>query len=172
MCELDLRAEDPAGGHHPEGSSAHLDQIDIPFVTVQNLSLFNLHQFGSYELFEKARTPEGRRWLILGPREYDLPAFGWQEEALAFFDHVLHGLDNGYAEQLPVRSWVEGAETFVASVTFPPASAERLRLELATGGDDRQTHRLLRHGAGDGSKSWAAVPIGMPVLGGLDDVVT
>src|SRR5260370_28113144 len=51
----------------PSGPYAELNKIDVPFVVVQNLGYFNLHQFGSYDLFEKTSTPEGRKWMILGP---------------------------------------------------------------------------------------------------------
>jgi uncharacterized protein len=49
----------------PSGPYAELGKIEIPFVTVQNLGYLNLHQFGSYELLEKAGTPGNRKWLIL-----------------------------------------------------------------------------------------------------------
>ncbi len=41
----------------PEGSTGVLGEIDVPFVVVQNLGQFNVHQFGSYDLFENAGTP-------------------------------------------------------------------------------------------------------------------
>lgn len=159
----------------PEGSYRHLDQLEIPFVAVQNLSTFNLHQYGAYELFEKAATPTESKWLILGPREYDLPAYGWQQEALAFFDHVLRGTDNGYAEQPHVRYWTDGSEQYGAATAFPPPNATTLRLELASSADgehadDMQPHALVRGRAAPGKNSWAAVPIGLPVLGGLEEV--
>jgi uncharacterized protein len=154
----------------PEGSSRWLSQIEVPFVAVQNLSYFNLHQYGSYELFERASTPADRKWLVLGAPSYELPVYSWQGEAIAFFDHVLRGSDNGYAEQPPVRYWVDGAERFETAATFPPADADPLRLELSSAGGDHATHALVRDGAEPGANSWAAVPIGLPVLGGLDEV--
>ena len=36
--------------------------------------------------------------MILAPPRYELPVYAWQLEALAFFDHILYGVDNGYAE--------------------------------------------------------------------------
>lgn len=154
----------------PEGSSSRLGDIDVPFVAVQNLGYFNLHQYGAYELFEKASTPADRKWLILAAPAYELPVYSWQGEALAFYDHLLRGVDNGYAEQPPVRYWIDGAQTFGAAVSFPPAGATTTRLELASGGDDHATHRLVLDRAPEAANSWAAVPLGLPVLGGLDDV--
>lgn len=144
------------------GSTGDLDQIDVPFVVVQNLGYLNLHQYGTYDLWEHAATPVDRRWMILGPAEYELPVFTWQLEALAFFDHVLHGTDNGYDQQPAVRYWVDGTDGFATAPTFPPAPSRLRRLHLAGEGaliDDVPT---------DGEDSWIGVPIGLPVLGGLD----
>src|SRR5260370_20745001 len=51
----------------PSGPYAELDKIKVPFVVVQNLGYFNLHQFGSYHLFHHPSTPEGSQCLILRP---------------------------------------------------------------------------------------------------------
>ncbi|NMO88560.1 CocE/NonD family hydrolase [Actinomycetospora sp. TBRC 11914] len=159
----------------PEGSTGVLDRIEVPFAVVQNLSYWNLHQFGSYDLFENAGTPADRRWLVLGPPEYDLPVYAWQGEALAFFDHVVHGLDNGYGEQPRVRYWTDGAGedgagAFGTAHDFPPPEGTVTRLYLGSAGADHVTHRLATEPTGAGSNSWAAVPRGVPVLGGLDEL--
>jgi putative CocE/NonD family hydrolase len=156
----------------PDGPSGYLDRIDVPFVTVQNLGYFNLHQFGSYDLFENAGTPDGQKWLILAPPAYDLPVYSWQGEALAFFDHVLRRTDNGYAQQPAVRHWVDGADAFSTASDFPLPGAVPFRLYLgsADGDAERGPHALSSGPTAAGSSSWAAVPIGVPVLGGLDEV--
>jgi putative CocE/NonD family hydrolase len=51
----------------PPGPYQELSQIEIPFVVVQNLGYFNLHQFGCYDLFQNAGTPADKKWMILGP---------------------------------------------------------------------------------------------------------
>jgi len=137
---------------------------------VQNLGYLNLHQFGAYDLYENSATPTDRKWLILAPPAYELPVYTWQGEALAFFDHVLRGVDNGYDEQPRVRYWVEGAERFDATTTFPPPDGQVQRLYLGSAGDDHATHRLDTEVTPPGTNSWAAVPFGLPVLGGLDEV--
>ena len=55
---------------------------------------------------QNAGTPSNRKWLIMTPPEYALPVYRWQLEALAFFDHIVYGADNGYATQAPVRYYV------------------------------------------------------------------
>ncbi|MDJ0447035.1 CocE/NonD family hydrolase [Methylocystis sp. JR02] len=153
------------------GPSKDLGQIDIPFVVVQNLGYFNLHQFGAYDLFQNAATPSDRKWMILAPPRYELPVYAWQYEALAFFDHVLHDADNGYASQPPVRYWLEGAERFEGAANFPVPGAVARRFFLAPNGPDTATHLLTETAPENGGESrWAAVPLGLPLLGGFDEV--
>ncbi|SJZ33800.1 hypothetical protein SAMN02745126_00479 [Enhydrobacter aerosaccus] len=151
------------------GPTGQLGAIEIPFVVVQNLGYFNLHQFGTYDLFQNAATPTDRKWMILAPPRYELPVYAWQLEALAFFDHVLHGTDNGYAAQPPVRYWLEGEDLFAGAADFPVPEAMERRFYLASGGQDAATHRLAEE-PGEGENRWAAVPLGLPVLGGFDEV--
>ena len=155
----------------PPGPSAELEKIRIPFVTVQNLGQFNLHQFGSYELFEKASTPADRKWMILGPPSYKLPAYEWQLEALAFFDHVLRESDNGYANQAPVRYWLDGAHRFAAAQDFPIPESRPVRLYPSSGGADAAMHRLSETAPEAGSNRWVAIPLGAPLIGGLGEVI-
>jgi uncharacterized protein len=154
----------------PEGSAPVLGDIDVPFVVVQNLGYLNLHQFGSYDLFDHAATPADQKWMILGPPEYDLPVFGWQGEALAFFDHVLRGLDNGYDAQPHVRYWLDGPGEFATAPSFPPPASQVVRLHLASAGADHASHRLTAGTPEAGTASWVAVPRGVPMIGGLDEL--
>jgi uncharacterized protein len=155
----------------PPGPYAELGNIEVPFVTVQNLGFFNLHQFGSYDLFEHAGTPTDRKWLILSPPHYELPVYAWQLEALAFFDHIVRGADNGYAAQPAVRYWLNGADRYVGASSFPIPGSEPVKFYLAPGGADNAVHRLSTSQAeATGTSSWAAIPIGTNVIGGFDEV--
>lgn len=154
----------------PSGPYAELGKIEIPFVTVQNLGYLNLHQFGSYELLEKAGTPGNRKWLILAPPRFDLPVYAWQLEALAFFDHILRGAPNGYASQPPVRYWLDGADCYAGAAAFPIPGSIPARFHLASAGSDHAVHRLSPEVPLESTNSWAAVPIGVPVVGGFDEV--
>ena len=155
----------------PLGPYADLERIAVPFVTVQNLGMFNLHQYGSYELFHGTATPKNRKWLILAEPAYELPVFAWQLEALAFFDHIVHGVDNGYAAQAPVRYWLDGADLYVGAEDFPIPAARTQRLYLASRGDDSSIHSLEPEAPSEGSNRWAAIPLGAPVPGGLSEVL-
>ncbi|MCU1322998.1 MAG: Acyl esterase [Acidobacteriaceae bacterium] len=157
----------------PAGPSGSLDKIQVPFVVVQNPGHFNLHQFGAYDLFENAGTAKDKRWMILSEAEYSLPCYHWQLEALAFFDHLLYGAANGYAEQPAVRYWKEGAEAFGTATDFPIPESVAERFYLAAGGEgdaDAAMHHLSREDDETGSNRWAATPLGAIVTAGFDEV--
>lgn len=105
----------------PEGPHAQLDKITVPFVVVQDMGEFNLHQFGAYDLMENAGTPANRKWLILAPPEFALPVHRWQLEALASggADAQTHRLSASVPES-GKNAW--GAVPFGATV--PPGLDE------------------------------------------------
>ena len=154
----------------PGGPSGALGDIVVPFVVVQNPGYLNLHQFGAYDLFENAGTPRDQRWLIIGPATYDLPVYLWQLEALAFFDHLVYGADNGYAAQARVRYWRQGAGTYGSAEDWPLPGSTPVRLFLASNGADAMTHRLTRELGQAGANRWAAVPLGATVTAGFGEV--
>ncbi|HWJ73306.1 MAG TPA: CocE/NonD family hydrolase [Kaistia sp.] len=166
MLDGKTRATSPL----PMGPSGALGDIEVPFVVVQNTGYLNLHQFGAYDLFENAGTPADRKWLIIGSPAYELPAYHWQLEALAFFDHLLYGADNGYASQARVRYWRQGVRTYGSAEDWPPPQSAPLRLYLASNGADTDTHRLTPDQQTDGLNRWAAVPPGATVTAGFDEV--
>ena len=155
----------------PAGPSGALDKITVPFVVAQNPGHFNLHQFGAYDLFENAGTPADRKWLIIGPANYELPCYHWQSEALAFFDHILFGAENGYRQQHAVRYWTEGAQDYRVAGDFPIPGSKPFRFYLASAGSDAVMHHLTTNAAEARSNRWAAVPLGGIVTPGFDEVV-
>lgn len=166
MLDGKTRATSPL----PGGPFGALGDITLPFVVVQNPGFLNLHQFGAYELFEKAGTSPDRKWLIIGPPDYELPAYHWQLEALAFFDHLLYGAENGYTGQTPVRYWVQGLDAYRSAPAWPLPDSAPIRLHLASGGADAAMHRLTRDQQQGGLNRWAAVPPNATVCGGFDEV--
>jgi hypothetical protein len=147
-----------------EGSFRRLGDIETPFVVVQNQGNWNLHQYGSFDLFARAATPADRKFMIVAEREYELPVLSWQLEALAFFDWIVKGCDNGYAAQPAVRTWVDGANRFEGARAFPPPEARRERLYLGEGA-------LSPAAPAQGSASWTAVPRSAPLPDGMDEVM-
>jgi hypothetical protein len=74
-----------------------------------------------------------------------------------------------------VRAWTDGAGedgsgAFRTAHDFPPAGGTLRRLYLGSAGADHVVHPLAGEPTGSGTNSWAAVPRGVPVLGGLDEV--
>jgi hypothetical protein len=156
----------------PEGPRAQLKQIEVPFVVVEDTGAFNLHQFGAYDLMENAGTPQNRKWLIMTPPEYALPVYRWQLEALAFFDHIIYGAENGYATQSPVRYYVDGAPEgeYRSGPAFPIPGSRKIRFYPVSNGADADTHGLQAGVPGGGKNSWGAVPFGAIVPPELDQV--
>jgi uncharacterized protein len=155
----------------PLGPSGSLDKIKVPFVVVQNPGHLNLHQFGAYDLFENAGTPADRKWLILSEAQYELPCYHWQLEALAFYDYLLCGAENGYREQTRVRYWTEGVHEYRSAANFPVPGSEPVRFYPVSAGEDAATHRLSYSDTESGTNHWAAIPPGAAVAGGLDEAV-
>jgi uncharacterized protein len=154
----------------PAGPYAAMDKITTPFVVVQNPGHLNLHQFGAYDLFENAATPPGQKWLIIGAAEYDLPCMHWQLEALAFFDHVLFGAENGYTEQPPVRYLTDGTDEYHAATDFPIPESETVRLHPSDPAIGMPGSLSPDPAQGSGTSSWAAMPIGAPFAADLAGV--
>ncbi len=146
------RAEHPGS----LGPSGQLGRVQVPFVVIQPQSQWNLHQFGAYDLFQNAGS--ARRWLIIGAAEYELPAYSFQLEALAFFDHLVKGLDNGYDAQPRVRA--ELGQSWLSGTDFPFPQARRKRYYLGTG--------PLRDEPCEGRASWLAAPRSAELLPGLE----
>ena len=170
FAELMLDGKTRATFPLPQGPSGALADIKVPFVVVQNPGYLNLHQFGAYDLFENAGTPRDQRWLIIGPATYDLPVYLWHLEALAFFDHLLYGADNGYAAQSRVRYSTEGVKDYRRASDWPLPGSTPLRLYLTSSGADAVVHRLTREPGEGGANRWAAVPLGATVTASFDEV--
>ena len=141
-------------------------------MVINDMGAHNIHQFGAYELMQKAGTPNVRKGLIMAPPEYALPVYRWQLEALAFFDHIGHGAGNGYATQAPVRYYADGAQQGECrgASAFPLPGSRRVRYFLASGGADADTHRLASEAHQEGRDRWGAVPFRAIVPPGLDEV--
>ena len=152
-----------------EGASHVLGEIQTPFVVVQNQAQWNIHQFGSFDLFERAGTPAGKSGSSSPSASTSCRCCRWQLEALAFFDHVVKGCDNGYDQQAPVRYWRDGAKDYAGAPSFPPPDSKTARLFLDHGPDGKGA--LSPSAPSAGSTSWTAVPKSAPMPDGMDEVM-
>lgn len=150
-----------------QGPFKRLNKIDIPFVVAQNLGNIELHQFGCYDLFEHSSTPANKKWMILGPAEYELPVYSWQLEALAFFDHILKGVDNGYANLPPVRYWVEGKNQYESATSFPSPETQVRKFYLEKS-QEAEVRGLQQQIPAEAEDCWISIPPGSEVLPGIE----
>ncbi|MFN8156971.1 MAG: CocE/NonD family hydrolase [Candidatus Nanopelagicales bacterium] len=108
-----------------ESKTPDLEGIEVPMLVCGSFSDHSLHTRGSFEAFR--RTSSAQRWLYTH-RDGKWSHY-YSDEAsrtrLQFFDHVLKGIDNGWAERPPVRIAVHEAGPEPVAVTlenaWPPA---------------------------------------------------
>jgi len=60
-----------------------------------------------------------------------LPAPHWQREAIAFFDHIIQGADNGYVRQAPVQYHHDGTGDDCRPQDHGPRNAARYHFSRA-----------------------------------------
>ncbi len=116
---------------HPErddwytSKMADLARIDVPILVCGSFSDQCLHTRGSFELFRRAGS--ARKWIYTHRSGKWSVYYG--EDAtrtrIRFFDHLLKGVDNGWADEPPVRLEIteDGAEpaAVFGEQTWPPA---------------------------------------------------
>jgi len=115
-----------------------LERIEVPLLQCASFSDQCLHTRGSFEAFRRAGS--ARKWLTTH-RSGKWSWFysdGAHEEQLAFFDHVLKGLDNGWDRRPPVvvRIYEDGpdaVDTLEADEWPPPLDWTTLHLDSKTG---------------------------------------
>lgn len=104
-----------------------------------------------------------RRRLVLGPWAHCLnDGHDLLGDARRFFDHFLKGVDNGWAQEPPVRFFVRGtpaAEAWRQGDRFPPADVHTQLLPLAPQGAGLD-HRL--GGPATAASAWLAVQAARP----------
>lgn len=134
-----------------------LPGIDIPVLLGTEWSMVGLHLFGTFEAWH--RVPGPKR-MFIGPRWSRWPFLRYQEEILAYYDHVLRGVDNGFDTLPAVRYWLHGAERWEGAADWPVPGARPWR--LAVSGD-----RLAAR-PGSAGQWWAAIPPGVEYPGAFD----
>lgn len=131
---------------HPErdewylSKTPNLAQIEVPILVCGSFSDQCLHTYGSFELFRRAGS--ARKWIYTH-RGGKWSAYYGQDATqarLRFFDHVLKGLDNGWADEPPVRLEVTERGADPAAVyderAWPPGDLiwRKLSLDARNGG--------------------------------------
>ncbi|MGH2603714.1 MAG: CocE/NonD family hydrolase, partial [Dehalococcoidia bacterium] len=135
-------ADEPYGGAwYDERSPAPvLDRIEVPAGLGVTQGAVSLHQFGPYDAWHRMTAP--RKLFIAGP-DAARPWKTFQGEMLAWYDHHLKGIDNGYEALPPVRYWLQGANTWRQAADWPLPNSERRQLFLRQrAGDPMATQGL------------------------------
>ncbi len=130
---------------HPErddwytSKTPDLARIDVPILVCGSFSDQCLHTYGSFELFRRAGS--ARKWIYTHRGGKWSVYYG--EDAtrtrIRFFDHVLKGVDNGWASEPPVRLEIteQGADpaAVFGEPAWPPEDLawRRLWLDAAAG---------------------------------------
>jgi hypothetical protein len=99
-----------------------LGQIDVPTYLGSEWPNVPLHLPGVFEAWDAMRRNPNVRMSILGERGLPWPWESMHIEALAWFDHWLKGRETGILEGPAIRYWLPGADKWMTSDVWPPAS--------------------------------------------------
>jgi hypothetical protein len=97
-----LRAR-PLDGPWYADRSAHWERVTVPFLSAANWGGQGLHPRGNFEAFTQAAADQ--KWLEVHGAEHwthYYTSYGLDLQR-RFFDHFLHGADNGWERTAPVR---------------------------------------------------------------------
>ncbi|MDC7788791.1 CocE/NonD family hydrolase [Rhodoplanes sp. TEM] len=145
-----------------KGRSAAWDKVTVPFLSAANWGGQPLHPRGNFEGFMRAASPD--KWLEVHGIEHWTHFYTdyGRELQLKFFDHFLHGKDNGWREQPRVFLQVRHVDRFEprAEAEWPLARTQWTRLHL-----DPATLTLGREPSGrEARTSFAAAGDGVTFL--------
>ena len=109
----EIRAHPLDDGYH-KARSPEWSKITVPLLTAANWGGQGLHLRGNVEGFVRAASKQ--KWLEAHGREHWTEFYTdyGRELQLKFFDHFLHGKDNGWDKQPPVLLQVRHRDRFVA----------------------------------------------------------
>ncbi len=94
--------------------------------------MYGLHQPGAFRSFTRWNGPVR---LTIGPPAYlDRPIVQYQDESLRWFDHWLKGNDTGLMDEPPVQLFVDGANEWRQSETWPLPETRFTEFYLHEGG--------------------------------------
>jgi uncharacterized protein len=113
-CEFgdDIRAH-PLDDDYHKGRSPVWSKVKAPLLSAANWGGQGLHPRGNFEGFVRAASPQ--KWLEAHGIEHWTHFYTdyGREQQLKFFDHFLHGKDNGWGERPKVLLQVRHTDRFV-----------------------------------------------------------
>jgi predicted acyl esterase len=99
-----------------------LGQINVPTYLGSEWPNVPLHLPGVFEAWDRMHGNPNVRMAILGERGLPWPWESMHIEALAWFDQWLKGRETGILKGPAIRYWLPGAEKWMTSEVWPPAS--------------------------------------------------
>jgi predicted acyl esterase len=129
--------EHPLDDEYHKERSPNWAKVKVPFLSAANWGGQGLHPRGNFEGFVRAASKQ--KWLEAHGIEHWTHFYTdyGRNLQLAFFDHFLHGKDNGWSRQPRVQLQVRHLDGFVerAESEWPLARTKwtRLHLDPATG---------------------------------------
>ena len=117
------------------GSGIDLSKIEVPMLSVGNLSDVDLHLRGNVEAFMAAKSPHKKLRLYAGTHWGSAYQPWARREELRFFDHWLKGIDTGIEREPAVNVDLRtGSASFehVYGDTWPLQQTKWLRLHMDT----------------------------------------
>jgi hypothetical protein len=91
--------------------------------------------FATFDVFEKAGTPEKENKLILYPPNFpDRPYTEYHDELVRWYDYWLKGIDNGVLDEPPIKMFVMGINKWRFENEWPLDRTEWTKFYLQPGG--------------------------------------
>jgi len=118
-------------------AAEHLDQIKVPVLSIGVWSKVDLHLNGNIVGFQ--RTTSEKKLLVFGSSSLfaavaDFSSERFHEQYLRpFYDHYLKGEKTSYPDEPKVRYFLNGADEFRSSTTWPPENIEYRPIYLSAG---------------------------------------
>ncbi len=111
-----------------------LDRIQIPICIGTNWGNPSLHMRGAFQAWAAVTSPH--KLLFIGPPDPRWPWANYQQEALAWYDYHLKGLDTGIKDVPCVRYWLQGANRWCEATNWPIPDAVKQRVYLTVSAQD------------------------------------
>jgi predicted acyl esterase len=169
-CNLgdDIRAH-PLDDDYHKARSPVWGKVTVPFLSAANWGGQGLHPRGNFEGFVRAASPQ--KWLEVHGLEHWTHYYTDYGRALQlrFFDHFLHGKDNGWDKEPPVLLQVRHLDRFVtrSESEWPIARTRWTKLYL-----DPQGNLSAKRPRASGTVHFAAMGDGVTFLTAPIDAAT
>jgi hypothetical protein len=115
---------------HPQPPENRSDRIERPMY-IGTPWACKLYIWGSFELFERAKTPAAQKKMIVYPPGFPArPYAEYHDEIVRWYDYWLKGIDNGIMDEPPIKLFVMGINRWKFEHEWPLARTVWTRFHL------------------------------------------